>query len=75
MNDVGDLIVNSALAGAVIGAFIGLIPLFLGIRKDRFIVGGTGFGLSAAVGTLFGAVPALVPALVFAAIIWIFGKK
>ena len=70
-----DPITNAAIAGAFMGGVIGILPLFIGIRYDNFIMGGTGFALAAAAGVFFGWYGAVPMALIFAVITYARRKK
>ncbi|MEL6895839.1 MAG: hypothetical protein AAFP90_07045 [Planctomycetota bacterium] len=60
-----DPIVYSAIIGAACGIGCGLIPFFLGVKNDRFILGGLGLACCGAAGCVLGLLAAVPTAVAF----------
>ena len=70
-----DPIGDAALMGGLVGLGWGLIPLFLGMGCDRFILGGLGFAVAIGVGVMMGSSGAFMAAVSFGIVVLIARKK
>jgi hypothetical protein len=60
------LVARAAIAGLVAGILCGLVPLALGVWKDRAALGVVGLVVTAGCGALLGILLAIPVAIVFA---------
>ena len=61
-----DVILQAATAGGSTGFLLGLIPMAMGLIRDRIVPGTLGMAVSIFLGTFFGAIGALPAAVIFA---------
>lgn len=61
-----DIILQAAIGGGSTGFLLGLIPMVMGLIRDRIVPGTLGMAVSIVLGTIFGAAGAIPAAAIFA---------
>jgi hypothetical protein len=64
-----DPISFAALVGTAVGLACGVVPFAVGIKNDRFILGGTSFAFCGAVEAAFGLLGAIPTAIIFSLVL------